>query len=217
MLEPIREPALVRLLHDFAEGSERTSTLSWADRLEAADRARLRADLRVVLAEPTITGEPLDLGEVVDILHEYAALIGWSGSLLPLSEPTAPAGPYEVVVRPPDLKALARAAPAVQESARELLERFLPAHPTAFDRVPRGHLKKMADREIWQLQLPDGYRLRYLVDEVERKVHVVRLGPHRDGDLRGREKATRASIRRGRAGCGPPAARSTASSTGGVS
>ena len=60
-----------------------------------------------------------------------------------------------------DLKELAHAAPAVQKAADMLLTEFLPNSPS---NLPQGSgvVKKMANREIIQVGLPDGYRLRYL-------------------------------------------------------
>ena len=83
---------------------------------------------------------------------------------------------------------------------RDLLCRFLPAHPTCAARLERGRLKKLANRDIWQIDLPDGYRLRFFVAEPERTVHVVYLGPHPDGPVDGREQAIRALVRRRRHG-----------------
>ena len=49
----------------------------------------------------------------------------------------------------------------------------------------------MKNRDLWQLHLPDGYRLRYVVDKPASTVYVVYLGPHPDCDTRGREDAAR--------------------------
>jgi len=130
------------------------------------------------------------------ILQEYAELAGWTGPPWPSSTPDPVSGPYAVVLRPQEVRTIERASAAVQEAAREVLAQFLPAHPTAFDGLARGRLKKLPEHQLWQLHLPDGYRLRYLVDGASRAVHVVSLAPHRDGDLRGREQESWASIRR---------------------
>jgi mRNA-degrading endonuclease RelE of RelBE toxin-antitoxin system len=53
-------------------------------------------------------------------------------------------------------------------------------YPTASQLLPRGRLKKMKNRDLWQLHLPDGYRLRYVVDKPARTVTIVYLGPHPD-------------------------------------
>jgi hypothetical protein len=169
----------------------------WLARLDAADHARLCADLVLVLSEPALTGEPLDWREVEDILTEYADHAGWRGELLAPPSPDAVA-PYRVELRPDDLRELARASGAVQQAAQALLVEFLPYHPTAGARLERGRLKKLANRDLWQVELPGGYRLRYLVDEREQVVYVVYLGPHPDGPADGREAAIRALIQRQR-------------------
>jgi mRNA-degrading endonuclease RelE of RelBE toxin-antitoxin system len=107
---------------------------------------------------------------------------------------------YEVSIRPRELRALERAAPGVQRAARDLLAGFLAQHPTDTLRLQRGRLKKMGDRGIWQIELPDGYRLRYFVEEERRTVHVVYLGQHPDGGEDGRERTARAGARRRQSG-----------------
>jgi mRNA-degrading endonuclease RelE of RelBE toxin-antitoxin system len=81
-----------------------------------------------------------------------------------------------------------------------VLAHFLPHHPTSAARLSRGHLKKLGNRDIWQVDLPDGYRLRYFVAEPERTVYVVYLGPHPDGYADGREQAIIAGVQRRRHG-----------------
>lgn len=192
-MEPDTEPAAA--LRSFAEGRDAPGVLPWAGRLSPGERARLRADLRLLLAEPLQTGEALDWSEVLDALAEYAALAAWEGPLLPDPPEEPPPDAYRVDVRPGDLRAVERAAPAVRQAVRDLLHRFLPLHPTAGDRLGAGHLKKLANRGIWQVELPDGWRLRYLVDEADRTVYVVYLGPHPEGEAKGREEAVRAWVR----------------------
>jgi hypothetical protein len=187
------DPGLRALLESFARGSaEGDAALPWAERLSPRDRERLRGDLTVVLSEPGATGEPLDWREIGDILQEWAGVAGWDGTLI--RSTAAAAGRFCVEIRPREAAALASAPAAVQRAARTLLEEFLTAHPTAGDLLPRGRLKKLANREIWQLGLPDGYRLRYFVDEPGRIVYVVYLGPHPDGDASGREQAVRSRV-----------------------
>jgi hypothetical protein len=86
----------------------------------------------------------------------------------------------------------------VRQTAQELLDGFLRLHPTAHHRLPRGRLKKLSERGVWQVELPGGYRLRYHVAEPERTVYVVYLGPHPDGAADGREEDVRARVQRAR-------------------
>lgn len=194
------EAELFRLLKAYVAGENSNSLLPWANRLSAADELRLRGDLAVVLAEPEVTGENLDWREIEEIFAEHAALYGWNGPLIePDSTPTAE-GSFTVDVRSQDLRGLERASPAVQEVARAVLTRFLPHHPTLAERLERGQLKRLSDRDLWQIDLPDGYRLRFLVDEPAAIVHVVYLGPHPDGEVRGREQVLKAARNRTRYG-----------------
>jgi hypothetical protein len=188
---------LLELLERFAHEDDGGDSVPWARRLSGIEQRRLRSDLAVVLAEPRLTGEPPDWRELDAILSDYAREAGWDGPAIADSDPVPVEGAYRVHVRPQERRALERASTAVRETARELLVRFLPHHPTSFARVPRGHLKKLPDRKVWQLHLPDGYRLRYLVDEAEAAVHVLFLGPHPDGALTGRAESARATFRRG--------------------
>jgi hypothetical protein len=157
------------------------------------DRARLRGDLALVLSEPESTGEPLDWQEIENILREWAETAGWEGALAPAEVP-APNGPFTIDLRPREAESLDEAPEAVRRAAHLLLQEFLPLHPTAGERLPRGELKKLKNREIWQIDLPDGYRLRYLVDKLGSMVHIVYLGPHPDGRPRGREQRVRARV-----------------------
>jgi mRNA-degrading endonuclease RelE of RelBE toxin-antitoxin system len=156
-------------------------TLPWASRLSPQDRERLRSDLEVVLSEPEATGEPLDWQEIGDILEEWAEIAGWEGPLV--EEPTAPSeessgGCFSVDLRPRDAKTLACAPAGVQRAMHVLLAEFLPAHPTVGERLPRGQLKKLKNRGFWQIDLSDGYRLRYWVDKPGRVVYILYFGPH---------------------------------------
>lgn len=195
-----RAPLAARLEQLAAGGAEAEALLPWLPLLDARDVARLQGELAMVLAEPEETGEPLDCPELAAILEEYAELAGWSGPLLAPPEESPDPGErrYRVEVRTRELRALEAASPAVRTVAGELLAGFLTLHPTAGERLPRGHLKKLSERDIWQLELPDGYRLRYLVDEHDATVHVVYLGPHPEGTAEGRERAVRALLHRRR-------------------
>jgi mRNA-degrading endonuclease RelE of RelBE toxin-antitoxin system len=173
--------------------------LPWADRLAPAERRRFREELELLLGEPELTGEPLDWPEVWELLREYAGLAGWEGPLLDGAE-AAEAKPYQVAMRARERRAVERAAPGVQRAAWDLLDGFLARYPTDTPRLERGRLKKMGNRGVWQIDLPDGYRLRYFVEEERRTVHVVYLGPHPDGDADGRERTARAAVRRRRSG-----------------
>lgn len=192
-------PDAVECLAGFVLGDEGSrSLLPWAERLSDMDRVRLRGDLALLLSEPDTTGEPLDRAEIEDVLREYSALAGWDGPLLNGEAAPAEAVRFRVHLRPQEARALDRAPAAVRRVAGDLLARFLAVHPTDGSRLERGRLKKLSDRDVWQIDLPGGYRLRYLVAEPERAVHVVYLGPHPDGDADGLERAVRASVQRGR-------------------
>jgi hypothetical protein len=185
-------------LEAFAHEEEAAgSLLPWADRLAPEDREQLRGDLALVLSEPALTGEPVDWQEIREILREWAEAAGWGGTLVQVDGPP-PDGPYAIDLRPRDTEALAAASAAVQDAMQSLLTEFLPAHPTAIQLLPRGRLKKLKNRDIWQIALPDGYRLRYYVDKLERTVHVTYLGPHPDRDTRGREQSVRSRVQRER-------------------
>lgn len=189
------DPTLRARLEAFARGRGDEELLPWVERLSPLDQRRLREDLAVVLSEPETTGEPLDWREIGNILQEWAEIAGWEDVTLRAGA-LAPDGAFTVDLRPQDRQALERASPAVQRATAHLLAEFLPYYPTVGFLLPRGRLKKMRDRDLWQLHLPDGYRLRYLVDKVARTVHVVYLGPHPDHDPRGREQNLRAKVKR---------------------
>jgi hypothetical protein len=194
------DPGLQSRLEAFARGQEVAgAVLPWAARLSPHNRERLRSELSLVLSEPHATGEPVDWREIDEILREWAEAAGWEGALVSPDTPSLE-GPYSVELRTADAEALAGASAAVQEAMYALLTQFLPLHPTAGDRLPRGRLKKLADRGVWQIELPDGYRLRYLVDEEVKAVHVTYLGPHPDRDTGGRERAARTRMRQRRNG-----------------
>jgi len=193
------DPSLVARLEDFVRTvDEPTGVLPWVERLSDQDHHRLRDDLGLVLSEPQRTGEPVDWREVHDILAEYAGLAGWDAAPAPTPVSAPGETPYRIDVRPQELRAVERASAAVQQVAGELLSGFLPHTPTAHEALGRGRLKKLANRDIWQIELPDGFRLRYLVDELERVVYVLYLGPHPDGAMEGRERAVRARVQRAR-------------------
>ena len=146
-----KDPGLPARLDAFAQGREADApVLPWAARLSPQDRERLRSELALVLSEPRLTGEPVDWREIEDILREWAEVAGWEGALISPAGPL-PAGPYTVELRSPDAEALAKASSAVQEAVYALLTEFLLLHPTAGDRLPRGRLKKLKNRDAWQI------------------------------------------------------------------
>jgi hypothetical protein len=191
---------LVARLEAFVQGQKgEAAALPWAYRLAPRDRKRLRSDLELVLSEPKLTGEPVDWREIEEILGEWAEAAGWEGALIqPESMPQD--GRYAVDLPSRDAEALVTASVAVQSAMHTFLAEFLPFHPTAGHLLPRGRLKKMQNRDVWQIELPDGYRLRYLVDKRGRTVQILYLGPHPDRDTDGREQAARARMQRGRNG-----------------
>jgi len=187
-------------LEAYARGSDSgEELLPWTRCLGPEEHHRLRNDLAVVLAEPAATGEPLDWQEIGEILQEAAESAGWDDLLIAIPAPSSH-GAYAVHFQPADTQALATASPAVRETTELLVTRFLAHHPTAWQFLPRGRLKKLAERDTWQLHLPDGYRLRYVVDRLARAVHVVYLGPHPDRDTRGREHTIRVRVNRRKQG-----------------
>src|SRR5262249_59109536 len=143
-------------------------------------RGRRGGDLEVVLAEPGAAGEPLDWQAIGDILEEWAEIAGWEGplieeSLTPAEESSG--GCFSVDLRPRDARTLACAPAGVQRAMQVLLTEFLPVHPTVGERLPRGQLKKLKNRGFWQIDLSDGYRLRYSVDKPGRVVYILYFGP----------------------------------------
>jgi hypothetical protein len=189
------DSALLARLARFAQtGEAGEELLPWVEQLSLSDRNRLRSDLSVVLAEPDATGEPLDWGEIGEIFQEWAEAAGWEDLLIRGAEPAVD-GPFGVVMQARDKETLARASPAVRKAMDLLTREFLPAYPTSPHLLPRGRLKKLRERDAWQVQLPDGYRLRYVVDKRERRVHIVYFGPHPDRDERGRERAVQVRLK----------------------
>lgn len=193
-------PELAAQLATFAGNTgDGAGVLPWAAWLSGQDGRRLRGELAVVLEEPALTGEPLDWREIRSILLDYAELAGWTGPLV-AGAPPDPPGPYRVDVRDRERRDLEHASPAVQRAARELLDEVLPRHPTDLRRLPSGRVKKIGNRGVWQVDLPDGYRLRYFVEEGARTVRVTYLGAHPDGQDVGREEAAAARAQRRRLG-----------------
>ena len=189
-------PDLVARLAAFAGGeNDGGSVVPWADRLAARERRLLRQDLLLVLLEePRTTGEPIDWREIEEILRDYAEIAGWQGALTAESDEPA-LGNFVVQIRPRDRERLAAAPAAVQRAATLLLASFLACAPTDRAALPRGQLQKITDRGMWQIDLPDGYRLRYVVDDPGRTVRVVYLGPHPADGHYGRERGLRARLR----------------------
>jgi hypothetical protein len=190
------DPQFLGSLEAFAAGSAADDLLEWAGSLRDYERRWLREDLRLVLAEPLSNGEPLDRREILDILAEYAELAGHAGPLVTYV-PQAPAA-YGMDIRQRDLRDLRSASPAVQTAFSELQAGFLASSPEDPEKLRTGQIKKMPDRALWQIDLPDGWRLRYIVDEETKTVHVVYLGPHPDGAADGRERAVLAALNRRR-------------------
>jgi hypothetical protein len=207
------DPRFVDSLLAFAHGREtETSVLPWVNRLSSHDQERLRRDLALVLSEPAETGEPLDWQEIATLLREWAEAAGETVELVQLDSlrvkkgPPAgaafaprrvfdpPEGLYSIDLPARDTEALATASAAVQTAFYTLVTRFLAHHPTAGHLLPYGRLKKLENRGSWQVEMPDGYRLRYVVDKLERTVYVTYLGPHPDRDTRGREQSARSRI-----------------------
>jgi hypothetical protein len=190
--------ALLARLERLAHRREaEDALLPWIDRLSEREQEWLRNDLSVVLAEPEATGEPVDWREIGEILREWAEVAGWDGVLV-RPDRSVGAGTFRVDLRDADAEALTRASAAVQTAMERLLAEFLPFYPTASQLLSRGRLKKLKNRDVWQIQLPDGYRLRYVVDKLSQVVHVVYFGPHPDRETRDRERAARTEVKRQR-------------------
>lgn len=151
----------------------------WVDGLSLVDRQRMTTDFSVILEEPALTAEPLDWRELLEILREYAPLAGWEGPLFDDAPDDLGATPYRVEIRDHERRAIELASPAVQRVVREVVRDFLSINPSERDRLVRGQIKKMANLGVWQIDLPDGYRMQYQVDEPARTVNVTYLGPHR--------------------------------------
>ena len=205
------DTALEKALHSigFRNGLNRflldqeggTEVLPWASRLTPQEHLWFCNDLESLLAEPEETGEPLDMREIGEILREYAEIAGWEGPLwceAAVSEREAPL--FTLDVRPQELRAIRRAALGVRKAVAELLNGFLVTTPTDASQLGGYKIKKLSDRDIRQIDLPDDYRLRYFVDEKERIVYIVYLGPHPTGTEDGRERSVRAIVNRRRYG-----------------
>jgi hypothetical protein len=169
----LEDASLLALLQGFVQGNaDGRGALPWTDRLLLQDRERLRSDLTLVLSEPEETGEPLDREEITEILREWADVADWDGPLV-----RATGLPREhrfsVDFGPRYHQALACAPPAVQRAMHVLLTEFLPEYPKDAERLPRGQLKKLNERDVGQIDLPDAYRLRYLIDKPARAVNIA--------------------------------------------
>ena len=180
----------------WAEGNPTAASIPFVHLLGADELRRFRADVFTVLAEADSTAEPVDSAEIMDILREYAEIASWAGPLWPAAESDNAA--YAIDVAAKDLKALDLAPPAVRRVVDELVRGPLAENPyTVAARVSR-RVKKLPEREVWQIYLPDGFRLRYYIDEPERTVRVVYLGPHPDSRNNGREDSVRRLVHRRR-------------------
>ena len=168
--------------------------LPWVTNLVPGLAFELRQTLTRLFNEPLQYEEVLDVQEVVDVLREYADLVGWQGPVT--SSFVEVQGCYRVEVRQKDLRLIETAGPAVRQAVEVILSEFLHYTPEDSSRLAGYKIKKLPDRGIRQIDLPDDYRLRYLVDQAERVVHVVYLGPHPTGAVDGRERALRSAINR---------------------
>jgi hypothetical protein len=177
-----------------SEAPETDEPIPFDSLLAIEDRHRLRADLLTVLAEPELSGEPIDTREIAEILREYAEIAGWDGPLWPSTASPEPS--YFLDLPSGYLKALRFASPAVQRVVEELISGPLARNPFGLAGEISQRVKKMPDRDLWQIYLPDGFRLRYRVDEPARTVHVVYIGPHSDSHSDGREDAVRQAVHR---------------------
>jgi hypothetical protein len=99
-----------------------------------------------------------------------------------------------------DKERLTAAPSGVQRAVDPVLAQFLPNNPTCAGRLPRGQLKKLYNRDVWQIDLPEGYRLRYIVDKSDRAVYIVYFGPHPGRAVCGRERGIRAKVQSQHAG-----------------
>ena len=184
-----------------AQGSEDTEgPVPFAHLLSKDDLGRLLSDLATVLAEPDQHGELLDSAELIDILREYAEIAGWGGPILEgIRSPVAPPeSPYTVDIPVRDLKTLQAASPAVRRVVEEIISGPLVQSPHGIAGEITQRVKKLPDRDLWQVYLPDGFRLRYYIDEPERTVRVTYLGPHPDSRNEGRDDAVRQAVHRRR-------------------
>lgn len=184
-MDPAGHAQLSSRLHCLETDEDFEVFFPWFRCAAAADRARFRSELNVLLGEAEFDGErpgfELDLIELRDLAAEYAGLCSQSSDMaLVRPEPPAPTPRYSVHIRERDLDRVSRCESSLRALVDELLGTFLAQHPTAGGLLQRGSLKKMVNRGLWQIDLPHGFRLVYRVDEEDRSVHVTYLGPHPD-------------------------------------
>lgn len=84
---------------------------------------------------------------------------------------------YQVTLRKDAEKALQTMPEHIAQQAREFISTHLRHYPTRY--IP-GKLKRLKGRlaQVWQYDLPTGYRLWYQVNEANRLVRVIYIGPH---------------------------------------
>lgn len=84
---------------------------------------------------------------------------------------------YRVILKRDARNALHRIPRHIAQQAQAFIDDHLRHHPT--QGIP-AKLKRLNGRlaDIWQYDLPSGYRLRYRVDEATQTVSVVYIGPH---------------------------------------
>lgn len=84
---------------------------------------------------------------------------------------------YQVRLKRDAEKAFQALPEHIASQAREFIDDHLRHHPTRY--IP-GKLKRLKGRlsQVWQYDLPSAYRLWYQVDEDNRLVQVIYLGPH---------------------------------------
>ncbi len=185
------------MLEAFARENARISELlPWVCSLIPVQIREMRRTLVTLFDEPVQFGEGPDVNEIRDVLREFAGEVKWTGPLVNSSAFEHPK--YRVEIRPQDLRVVATAAPSVQRAVQEIISGFLAISPEDSSQAGAYRIKKLPDRRVRQIDLPDDYRLRYLVDEADRVVHVVYLGPHPTGAADGRERVVRSAINRKR-------------------
>lgn len=172
--------------------------LPWVAQLTPPDLERLRNDLTTILSEADDHQEETDWNELGDILSEFADLAGWIGPLVHDPMPGPESDSFTIDTLPQQLRLIERSPAGVQRAVQELTAGFLTSTPTNSGLLAGYRVKKLAERDLYQIELPDAYRLRYIVDEEERIVYVVYLGPHPTGAVDGRERTVRAMINRRR-------------------
>jgi mRNA-degrading endonuclease RelE of RelBE toxin-antitoxin system len=84
---------------------------------------------------------------------------------------------YQVRLRKDAENALQTLPEHIAHRAREFIGDHLRHQPTRY--IP-GKLKRLKGRlsQVWQYDLPSGYRLWYQVDEGNHLVRVIYIGPH---------------------------------------